>query len=117
MDLIQRFYEADSERKRKTNEKKSEIENGSAKPQEMRQTSLETFCQAKKRKESDTETPQKRRLSSFSQDYLSYFFEKPGREFQLQQEELKIKKQELNVQERQLSPTHQAQQIQFILRQ
>ena len=87
MDLIQRFDEADSERKRETNEKQSKIENEKA--QEMRQTSLETFCQTKKRKESDTETPQKRRRSSFSQDYLSYFSEKSEREFQLRQEELK----------------------------
>ena len=83
----------------------------------MRQTSLETFCQTKKRKESDTETPQKRRRSSFSQDYLSYFSEKSEREFQLRQEELKIKKQELDVQERQLSQAQQAQQAQFLLMQ
>ena len=76
MDPIQRLDEADSERKRETNEKKSKIENELAKAQEMLQTSLETFCQTKKRKESNTETPQKRRRSSFSQDYLSYFSEK-----------------------------------------
>ena len=65
----------------------------------MRQTSLETFCRTKKYKESDTETPQKRRQSSFAQDYLPYFSEESEREFQLQQEELKTKKQELDVQE------------------
>ena len=117
MDLIQRSEEADSERKRETNEKKSKIENELAKAQEMRQTSLETFCQTKKRKESDTEIPQKRRRSSFSQDYLSYFSEKSEREFQLRQEELKIKKQEPDVQERQLSQAQQAQQAQFLLMQ
>ena len=111
MDLIQRFDEVDSERKREANEKKLKIENELAKIQEMRQNSLETFCQTKKRKESDTETPQKRRRSSFSQYYLS------EREFQLRQEELKIKKQELYVQERQISQTHQAQQAQFLLMQ
>ena len=61
MDLMQRF----DERKRETNDKKSKIENELAKAQEMRQTSLKTFCQTKKRKESDTEAPQKRRRSSF----------------------------------------------------
>ena len=115
MDLIQRFYEADSERKRETIENKSKIENELAKSQEMGQTSSETFCQTKKRKESDTETPQKRRPSSFSQDYLPYFSEKSEKEFQLRQDELKIKKQELDVQERQLSQTHQAQETQFLL--
>ena len=73
--------------------------------------------QNKKRKENDTETPQKRRRSSFSQDYLSHFSEKSEREFQLRQEELKIKKQELGVQEQQLSQTHQVQQTQFLLMQ
>ena len=109
--------EADSERKREANEKKSKIENELAKAQEMSQTSLETFCQTKKCKESDTETPQKRRRSSFSQDYLSYFSKKSEREFQLRQEELKMKKQEIYMQERQLSQTHQAQPAQFLLMQ
>ena len=68
------------------------------------------FAKRKNRKESDTETPQKRRPSSFSQDYLPYFSEKSEKEFQLRQDELKIKKQELDVQERQLSQTHQAQE-------
>ena len=49
-----RFDEADSERKRETNEKNSKIENELPKAQEMRQTSLQTFCQTKKRKESNT---------------------------------------------------------------
>ena len=61
MDLMQRF----DERKRETNDKKSKIENELAKAQEMRQTPLKTFCQTEKRKESDTEAPQKRRRSSF----------------------------------------------------
>ena len=65
MDLIQRFDEADSERKRETNEKKLKIKNELAKAQEMRQTSFETFCQMKKCKESYTETSQKRRRPSF----------------------------------------------------
>ena len=99
MALIQRFDEADSERKRGTNEKKLKIENELAEAQEMRKTSLETFCQTNKRKESDTEIPQKRRQSSFSQDYMSYFSEKSEKELQLQKEELKIKKQELDMQE------------------
>ena len=48
MDLIQRSDEADSESKRETIEKKSKIENELAKAEEMRQISLETFCQTKK---------------------------------------------------------------------
>ena len=70
MDLTQRFDEADSERKREAIEKKSKIENELAIVQEMRQTSLETFCQTKERKESDTDTAQKKRRSLFSQEYL-----------------------------------------------
>ena len=91
------------------------IENELAEAQEMRKTSLETFCQTNKRKESDTEIPQKRRQSSFSQGYMSYFSEKSEKELQLQKEELKIKKQELDMQEWQLSQTHQVQQDQFLL--
>ena len=99
MDLIQRFDEADSERKMETNEKEIKIKNELAKAKKMRKTSLETFCQTNKRKESDTEIPQKRRQSSFSQDYMSYFSEKSEKELQLQKEELKVKKQELDMQE------------------
>ena len=73
MDLIQRFNEADSERKRETNDKKLKIKKELAKAQEIRQASLEIFRQTKKRKQSDTETPQKRRRPMFSKDYLSYF--------------------------------------------
>ena len=50
MDLIQRFNEAYSERKRETNDKKLKIKKELAKAQEMRQASLEIFCQTKKRK-------------------------------------------------------------------
>ena len=44
----------------------------------MKPTLLETFCQKKKKKcrESDTENTQKRRRSSFSQDYMPYFQKK-----------------------------------------
>ena len=44
----------------------------------MKPTSLETFCLKKKKKcrESDTENTQKRRRSSFSQDYMPYFQKK-----------------------------------------
>ena len=97
MDLIQRFDEANSERKMETNEKEIKIKNELAKAKKMRKTSLETFCQTNKRKESDTEIPQKRRQSSFSQGYMSYFSEKSEKELQLQKEELKMKKQELDI--------------------
>ena len=61
--------------------------------------------------------PQKRKRSSFSQDYLSYFSKKSEREFQLRQGGQKIKKKELDVQKRHLSQTHQVQQTQFLLMQ
>ena len=49
LDLIERFNEADSERKREANERKFKIENEFTKVQEMRQGSLETYCQVKKK--------------------------------------------------------------------
>ena len=74
MNLIQRFTERDSKRKRETNDKKLIIEKEFKKAQELRQTSLETFCQTKEHKESDTETPQKRKRSSFSRDIICHTF-------------------------------------------
>ena len=47
IDLIERFNEENSECKRETNEKESKIENKLAKPQGMKPTSLEAFCQKK----------------------------------------------------------------------
>ena len=71
MDLIQRFDEADSERNRKTSVKKIENRKWYS---AMRQTSIETFYQKKKRKESDRETSQKSRWSLFSQDFFVILF-------------------------------------------
>ena len=74
---------ADSECKREASKKKFKTENKFAKAKEMRQCSLETFCQVKKHKESYADTYQKKRSSLFSQDYRMYFNEKSEREFQL----------------------------------
>ena len=90
MDFTERFNEADVERKRDTNKKKSKTEYELAQAQEIRQTSLE----------SDTEimghTCLKRQKKTGG---------------------TKKTKQELDVQERQSSQAHEAQQAQFALMQ
>ena len=92
-DLIERFDEADAERQKATAEKKSKVEEELVQAQNMRNASLETFGETRKRKENDTgEGSQKRSRRSTSNDFISYFSEKHEREISLRQEELKLKK-------------------------
>ena len=83
----------------------------------MRNTSLETFDETRKKKATDTgEGSQKRSRKSTSNDFISYFSEKHEREISLRQEELKLKKkQELDLQAQQMQQTQQVQQAQFLL--
>ena len=60
-DLIERFDEADAARQKATAEKKSKVEEELVQAQNMRNASLETFGETRKRKENDTgEGSQKR---------------------------------------------------------
>ena len=74
LDLIQRFDEADNERKKETAGKKSKMEEELVKAQEIRKMSLETFGESRKRK-GDTEGQGKRSRRS-SSDTLSFLAEK-----------------------------------------
>ena len=60
-DIIQLFEEHDRENKKFSDKKKKNAEEGVAKAEEMRRQSLETFKETKKRKESDDESPPKKR--------------------------------------------------------
>ena len=76
----------------------------------MRNASLETFGETRKRKENDRgEGSQERSRRSTSNDFISYFSKKHEREISLRQGELKLKKQEFDLQAQQMQ---QAQQIQ-----
>ena len=113
LDLIQRFDEADSERKKESGEKKRKTEDELQKAQEIRNMSLETFGDTKKRKGDETDVKgNKRRRSS---DTMTYLAEKSEREFQLRQEELKIKERELELQTQQMKNNQQTQQAQLLL--
>ena len=83
----------------------------------MRNTSLETFDETRKKKENDAgEGSQKRSRKSTSNDFISYFSEKHEREISLRQEELKLKKkQELDLEAQQMQQTQQIQQAEFLL--
>ena len=116
-DLIERFDEADAARQKATAEKKSKVEEELVQAQNMRNASLETFGETRKRKENDTgEGSQKRSRRSTSNDFISYFSEKHEREISLRQEELKFKKkQELDLEAQQMQQTQQIQQAEFLL--
>ena len=116
-DLIERFDEADAARQKATAEKKSKVEEELVQAQNMRNASLETFGETRKRKENDTgEGSQKRSRRSTSNDFISYFSEKHERETSLRQEELKFKKkQELDLEAQQMQQTQQIQQAEFLL--
>ena len=115
-DFIERFDEADAARQKATAEKKSKVEEELVQAQNMRNASLETFGETRKRKENDTgEGLQKRSRRSTSNDFISYFSEKHEREISLRQEELELKKQELDLQAQQMQQAQQIQQAQFLL--
>ena len=76
LDLIERFEEADSQRTKASAEKKSKQEEEYSQAQDMRNASLETFGETRKRKENEPEGSQKRSRRSTTHDYISYFSEK-----------------------------------------
>ena len=114
LDLIERFNESDASRNKEAAEKKSKTEDDLIKAQEIRNTSLETFGESRKRKEEIGEGSQKRSRSS-SKDTLSYIKEKSEREFSLRQDELKLKEKELALQAQQAQLSQQTQQAQLLM--
>ena len=82
----------------------------------MRNVSLETFGETRKRKENDKgEGLQKRSRRSSSNDFISYFSEKHEVEMSLRQEELKLKRQELDLQAQQMQQAQKIQPVQFLI--
>ena len=87
LDLIQQFDEADSERKKESEEKNAKKEEDLVKAQEIRRKSLETFGETRKCK---AESEKKTRGST--SDTISFLAEKSEREHELRKEELKLRK-------------------------
>ena len=115
-DLIVWFDEADPARQKATAEKKSKVEGELVQTQNMRNASLETFGETRKRKENDTaEGSQIRSRRSISNDFIYYFSEKHEKEISLRQEELKSKKQELDLQAQQMEHAQQMQPAPLLL--
>lgn len=90
-EIVTLFYEADKEHEKCAAEKKKKLEDEANQAAEMRQQSLESFGETRKRSESaDSEgTATKRRRSSGS-DMVSYLSEKSEREAELKKKELEI---------------------------
>ena len=85
--MIRRFDDADSERKKESEEKNVKKEEGLVKTQEIRKKSLETFGETRKRKAGS----QKKTRRSTS-DTMNILAEKLEREHELGKEELKLRK-------------------------
>ena len=62
-DLIERFNEADAASQKVTAEKKSKVEEELVQAQNMRNVSLETFGETRKRKENDTDEGSQKKIS------------------------------------------------------
>ena len=108
LDLIQRFDEAVSEMKNESEEKNGKKEEDLVKAQEVRQKSLETFGETRKRKaESEKRT---RRSTS---DTINVLEKKSEREHEFRKEELKLRKQEIENQTQQIQKAQLAQQAQL----
>ena len=85
LDLIEQFDEADTARQKAGAEKKSKIEEELVQTQNMRNASPETVGDTRKRKQNDT---------TYTVDYISYFYEKHEGNF-IAPSELKIKNKSL----------------------
>ena len=105
LDLIQRFDEADSERKKESEEKNAKKEEDLFKAQEIRKKSLKTFGETTKRK-----TESEKKTSKSTSNFLA---EKSEREHKLRKEEVKLRKQEIENQTQQIQNSQFAQQVQL----
>ncbi|XP_028408235.1 uncharacterized protein LOC114530820 [Dendronephthya gigantea] len=95
-EIVSLFYEADMEHEKNAAEKKKKLEEDANQAAEMRQQSLESFGETRKRSESAAADPTdhtstKRRRSSGS-DMVTYLSEKSEREAELKKKELEIMK-------------------------
>ena len=111
-DITERFNEADLDRDKESAEKKSKQAEDLIKAQEIRNQSLETFGDTRKRKEDTGEVNRKR---SRKTDTFLYLEEKSKRDHELQAEAIKLKEKKLELQAQQLQMQHEAQFAQTLL--
>ena len=111
-DIIERFNEADLARDKESAEKKSKQAEDLIKAQEIRNQSLETFGDTRKRKDDNVEVNRKRARKT---DTFLYLEEKSKRDHVLQTEALKLKEKKLQLQAQQLQMQQEAQYAQTLL--
>ena len=92
-EIVSLFHEADIEHERVATEKKKKFEEEANQAAEMRQQSLESFGETRKRSGSPEATGTKRKRSSGS-DMVLYLSEKSEREAELKKKELEIMKEQ-----------------------
>jgi len=112
-DLLERFEEADSARK---TEKTEKVGKELAAAQDIRNASLETFSETRKRNGNDTSSSDNKRRRS-SSDMLTFLSEKSERDHALKQEELHLKQKEMELHKQQLETCMQNQNAQLIMMQ
>ncbi|XP_067019081.1 mRNA export factor GLE1-like isoform X2 [Acropora muricata] len=96
-EIIEKEKEFEKQCSSEDSDKKEKAEKDRKNGEEMRQESLETFAQTKKRKllngeEDDIETPKVRTNRRSGADTLAYLKEKSDKEMEVKKEELQIKK-------------------------
>ena len=94
-EIITLFHDADMEHERASKEKKRKLEEEASQAAEMRQQSLESFGETRKRSEfTDSEVKTAKRKRSSGSDMVLYLREKSEREAELKKKELEIMQQQ-----------------------
>lgn len=98
-DIVEREQEMEILNSQEDDEKSKKIEKDKKTAEEMRQESLETFSETRKRRaaensEEDDENPKPRKTRRSGSDTLLYLKEKAEMEMELKKEELQLKKKE-----------------------
>ena len=93
---IQRFDEADKLHKQATKHKKEKLEQEAAQATEMRNMSLESFGETRKRKKSNDEEQEykRKKMKSTGSDTFAYLREKACSDEKLKKEEMELRKLE-----------------------
>ena len=113
-EIIEKEKEFEKQNNSEDSDKKEKAEKDRKNGEEMRQESLETFAQTKKRRllnseEDDMETPRVRKNRRSGTDTLAYLRERSDKEMEVKKEELQMKKK---LQEEQLAEQRSMRQQQ-----
>ena len=93
-DILERFKEQDEFQQKQSSEKKEKLAEDAEKALEMRQKSLETFAETRKRTGDPDQSPVQKRRNS-GNDTINYLTQRNETEAQLRSQELELRKEEL----------------------